>query len=147
MYNDEGLLPVEDYEKMAKAYANMLKQKGLKIINIQEEIDQTIIHEIFDKLLNIKSLLFAMGGFLNTSRFYSLNERHINKLSIMFDYEFSPSQGLKSHDKTKCFLSFTSCEFALIKLLLSILDKTVFERDIKNIINDRLSLISQILAL
>ena len=147
MYNDECLLPTDEYQKMAKAYADMLEKKGIRIININDEVDKNIINEIFDKLLTIKSLLFAMGGFLNTSRFYSLNERHINKLSVIFDYDLSPSNSVKWHDKTKCFLSFISTELALIKQLINIIDKTSFERDIKNIIDNRLNLLSQLLAL
>ena len=137
------MLSVEDYEKMAKAYAEMLRKNGIQFINIAEDVDQNVISNI----TKIKSLLFALGGFLNTGKFYSLNERHINKLSIIFDQDIPLPARLPYHDKTKCFLSFLSNEFALIQQLFSIVDKTRFDGDIKNIINDRLSLLSQILAL
>lgn len=146
-YNDEGLLSIEQYEVMAKAYADALKKRGLKIVNIDDEIDERDVDEIFDKISNIKSLLFTLGGFLNTSTFYSLNERQLKKLLIIFDKDTIPSLHVKTRDKTKCFLSFLSCEFALTSKLLTLSEKTNFESEIKGMIHQRLTLLSQILAL
>ncbi|MBQ8444184.1 MAG: hypothetical protein IJX25_02400 [Clostridia bacterium] len=146
-YNDEGLLSIEQYEVMAKAYADALKKRGLKIVNIDDEIDERDVDEIFDKISNIKSLLFTLGGFLNTSTFYSLNERQLKKLLIIFDKDTIPSHHVKTRDKTKCFLSFLSCEFALTSKLLTLSEKTNFESEIKGMIHQRLTLLSQILAL
>lgn len=146
-YNDENVLSVEEYELIAKAYADALKEKGLKIIHINNELAPNIIEEIFNKLTEIKSLLFALGGFLNTSSFYSLNERHLKKLSIIFDKENIKFKPTKIRDKTRNFLSFLSCELSFIKLLLEIAEKTNYENELKLIANDRLTLLSQILSL
>lgn len=145
-YNDEGLLSTSQYEIIAKAYADALKKKRLKIVNI-DDIDQGEVDKIFELLAQIKALLFSLGGFLNTSTFYSLNERQIKKLLIIFDREQLPIQSNKCRDKTKCFLSFLSTEFALINALLSVAEKTRFEGEIKALTSARLTLLSQILAL
>ncbi|MBE7074134.1 MAG: hypothetical protein E7379_03485 [Clostridiales bacterium] len=143
---DDKLLSIKEYEVMAKAYADALQKNGFKIINAQE-IDENLLNDTFSTFAEIKSLLLALGGFLNTSPFYSLNERQIKKLTIMFDREGIELRTPKLRDKTKNFLSFLSCEFSLIKNLFQIAEKSTFESDIKHIINQRLSLLSQILAL
>ena len=83
-YNDEQLLSISQYEAFAKAYAQTLREKGFKIINLADGLTEEEVNDIFEKLFTIKSLLFSMGGFLNTSSFYSLNERQLKKLSIIF---------------------------------------------------------------
>lgn len=146
MYNDEQILSIDDYEKVAKAYADALRKKGLMIVTTNE-VDSLLLEGIFEKLSNIKSYLFMLGGFLNTGAFYSLNERQIKKLSIIFDDYSLPLAKVAIRDKTKCFLSFLSTEMAVIKDLLKIAPQTSFEKEIEKIIEERLSLLSSILSL
>ena len=144
-YNDEQILNLNDYEKIAKAYAAALSKKGFTIAWLDSEDNTPIIDEIFARLANIKSLLFALGGFLNTGKFYSLNERQCKKLCIIFDHAIvSPSKKIP-FDKTKCFLSFLSEECLLLKALISIAERSSFEAQIKEIIFSRLNFLSQIL--
>ena len=137
-YNDEQILSVEDYEVMAKAYASTMKSKGFIFVQVDSSEVKALIEETFDYLAEIKNCLFIMGGFLNTASFYSLNERQIKKLRIIFDYS-SPLQTFKlKHDKTLCFLRFLGLEAKLLKNLLSLAEKTNYETDLKKIVDDRL---------
>lgn len=137
-YNDEQILSLEDYETIAKAYAKSMKNKGFIFVQVDSNEVKALIEETFDYLAEIKSCLFIMGGFLNTSALYSLNERQIKKIRLIFDY----SQPLKTfklkYDKTLCFLRFIGLESKLIKNLLELAEKTNYESELKKLINDRL---------
>lgn len=145
-YNDERLQSQEDYQKLATAYADALKQNGFQIISVSQPHQQDI-EEIFGNLYKIKSLLFCMGGFLGTSAFYSLNERQLEKFKLIFEYTSCPSSPIKTRDKTKCFLSFVSTELSLINQLNTIAEQSPFENEIKRMVTQRLTSLSKILAL
>ena len=142
-YNDEQVLSLQDYEKIAKAYAKGVR--NFKIISLDNEETQKLIEPIFELLYSIKASLFVLGGFLGTSKFYSLNERQIKKLAIMLDYNDVPKVEPSPKDKTRCLLKFLADELILIKNLSNFAEKSNFERQIKDIIDARLSLLSQIL--
>ncbi len=145
MYNDEQLLSVTDYENLAKAYSSALKNKGFMIVQVDSEANKILLNEIFENLYSIKTYLFNLGGFLGTGKFYSLNERQLKKLSILFDYERAEFKTNPPRDKTKCLLKFLSSECRLIKNLISLSERTSFETQIQDIISARLTLLSQIL--
>jgi len=145
-YNDEQLLNINDYEIMAKAYANELKKRGFMVVQIDSEQSHMLANTIFEKMLQIKSKLFLLGGFLNTGKFYSLNDRQIKKFSLLFDLNFDIQNKNLSHDKTKVFLSFLSDELEVVKHLIELSEKSNYENEIKKIIEARLTLLSQILA-
>lgn len=145
-YNDEKLLNIDDYELMAKAYASELKKRGLMVVHIDSDKNRELIDQIFNLMLDIKSHLFFLGGFLNTSQFYSLNDRQIKKFSLLFDCPTNVLTQKVQHDKTKCFLSFLSHEAELIKNLINLSEKCNYESEIKNLISSRLSVLSQILS-
>ncbi|MBO5394647.1 MAG: hypothetical protein J6A28_01930 [Clostridia bacterium] len=146
-YNDEKMLSISEYEAFAKAYSENLKAKGFRIVNLNARLSEEQVSSIFQKLFYIKSLLFNLGGFLNTSAFYSLNERQLKKFSIIFDFDRTLTQPIKTRDKTKCFLEFLSTECMLVKELYSAAEESSFEKEIKDMTNQRLSLLSSILAL
>lgn len=145
-YNDDVILNIEDYEKMAKAYASALKSHGFMIVQVEDSEVKELYREVFDSLYKIKACLFALGGFLNTSPFYSLNERQIKKLSLIFDYEGSLINFRPPYDKTKCLLCFLSQECLLIKSLIKLAESCNYESQIKDIINSRLAKLSDILS-
>ena len=145
-YNDEQLLNINDYEVMAKAYANELKKRGFMVVQIDSEQSHMLANTIFEKMLQIKSKLFLLGGFLNTGKFYSLNDRQIKKFSLLFDLNFDVQNKNLSHDKIKVFLSFLSDELEVVKHLIELSEKSNYENEIKKIIEARLTLLSQILA-
>ncbi len=145
LYNDEQILSVNEYENIAKAYSNALKSKGFIIVQVDNEKNDVLIKEIFENLYFIKTLLFNLGGFMGTSKFYSLNERQIKKLAIILDFEENVEIKKSPRDKTKCLLEFLSTECLLIKNLIELADKTSYESQIKDIINSRLNLLSSLL--
>ena len=146
MYNDEQILSINEYEAMAKAYAQILRDKGFRIVCSATPSAQ-LVDSIFLHLAKIKCHLFALGGFLGTSPLYSLNERQLNKLCVVFDREKPPIEKASTADKTKNFLSYLSNEFALLQELLTVAEQTSFEQEVKNILNQRLSLLSKTLSL
>lgn len=143
-YNDEQILSLHDYEVMAKEYAKTLKNKGFIFIQIDNEDIQQLIDETFNYLAKSKACLFMMGGFLNTSSFYSLNERQIKKLRVIFDYEKPLNTFKYPRDKTTCFLKFIGLEARILKNLLILSEKSNFENEIKKLCQDRLITISNI---
>lgn len=145
-YNDEQILNINDYEQMAKAYANALKKQGFRIVQMEDSYLSGLVGDVFTNLTNVKSCLFALGGFLNTSEFYSLNERQIKKLSLLFDFEGSPNGYRPPHDKTKCLLCFLSQECLLIKNLIKLAENSNYESQIKDMIEARLNKLSEILS-
>lgn len=145
-YNDEQVLSINDYEIMAKAYASELKKRGFMVVQVDSGETKELAENLFEKLLKIKSLLFSLGGFLNTSQFYSLNERQIKKLALLFDANLSTPHISIPRDKTKCFLLFLSTEFSVIKNLIELAEKSNYESELKKLIDARLSLLSQILS-
>ena len=117
------------------------------IVQINDEESQKLLQEVFFQLFTIKTHLFTLGGFLNTSKFYSLNERQIKKLSILFDFNDKISVERTPRDKTKCLLAFLSTECLLIKNLILLAERCNYESQIRDIINSRLTLLSQILEI
>lgn len=145
-YNDEKFLSIEEYQLMAKAYTDALKQKGFKLVTSLSPNEAEVL-SLIEKLYKAKALLLCLGGFLGTGRVYSLNERQIDKTLIIFDAQPFQQAKVKSRDKTKCFLEFLSNEFALINQLNLIAEQTSFEQEIKNMTTQRLNLLSEILSL
>ncbi len=143
-YNDEQILSIDEYEAMAKAYSNALKKHGFVFVKVDNEKNQELIVNVFELLSKIKSCLFLMGGFLNTSTLYSLNERQIKRLRVIFDYEEPLTNHHYRRDKTSCFLVFIGLESQLLKVLLQLSEESNFEFELKKIINDRLSALSTI---
>ena len=146
-YNDEEILNVGQYEEMAKAYAEALKKQGFRIVQIEDSFVSGLANDIFKRLMKIKSCLFSLGGFLNTSAFYSLNERQIKKLTLLFDIDEKTDIYRPPHDKTKCLLIFLAEECLLIKDLMLLAQNCNYESQIEDIINSRLSKLSEILSI
>lgn len=146
-YNDEQVLNVNDYEEMAKAYATALKQRGFMIVQMQDSYVDGLVNEAFESMIKVKACLFTLGGFLNTSEFYSLNERHIKKLTLLFDYQPHFQNFKPPYDKTKCLLTFLSEECLLIKNLLKLAENSNYESQVKDLINSRLAKLSEILSI
>lgn len=143
-YNDEQLLSCSNYEIMARAYANAMKEKGFMLVQVDNEKNRELIDDTFETLSRIKSCLFFLGGFLGTGRMYSLNERQVKKMEVIFDRETAHNKYLFRQDKTKAFIEFVGDEAHLIKNLIALSSQSSFENDILKIINDRLSLLSEI---
>ena len=145
-YNDEQVLSCSSYELMAKAYAEAMKEKGFMFVQVDNEKNKALIDDTFDVLSKIKSCLFFLGGFLGTGRLYSLNERQIKKLEVIFDCDIAHNKYSFKPDKTATLLEYIGHEAHLIKNLTTLSSQSSFEHDILKIINDRLSLIQEIFS-
>lgn len=141
-YKDEQILSIEQYENLAKAYANALKKHGFVFIKVDNEKNEILISKMFDLLYQIKRCLFIMGGFLNTSQIYSLNERQLKKLEILFDHEKQVTSNNLKQDKINCFLNYLGLEFELLKTLIQLKEESNNEYELNKIINDRLSILT-----
>lgn len=145
-YQDFPILNLQEYEAMAKAYSRALKEKGFCIIKVDNQKNQELIFQIFDTLFHIKMLLFRMGGFLGTSKLYSLTDRQTKKLASLLEFSQHPEQKQVKTDKVQSFLSYLAEEFKLIKLLLSLSEQSNYESELSMIISDRLTLLSNTFA-
>lgn len=143
-YNDEQILNNNEYELLAKAYSDFLLTKGFKIIKIDNEKNAQLINDILLDLSKIKYCLFRMGGFLGTSKLYSLTDRQIKKLTIIFDNELPLNKYNFSLDKMNYFLEYIGLESNLIKNLIILSEQSSFENELKQIIFSRLSYLQEI---
>lgn len=143
-YNDEKLLSIGEYEAMAKAYSQKLKEKGFIFVQIDAQENEALISECWELLRKIKSSLFYLGNFLGTGRMYSLNERQIKLFHTMFPDEEQVIRYKIRGDKTKCFLNMLSLENQLIIKLLSLSNSSPFSSQIERMIDERLRLSSEI---
>lgn len=146
MYNDEQLLSEKDYEAIAKAYKDLSKNERFQFL-VSQSLPMQDVEEILNLFGTEKILLLNLGGFMGTGKFYSLHCRQLKKIEIIFEREIPFLKQNNFFDKTKIFLSFLSKEFELLQKLLAICEKTLFEEELRKIVNDRLTLLSQIFAL
>lgn len=143
-YNDEILPSFEQYEEMSKAYMKNMRKNGFLFVKVDDEETSILVSNIFDILGKIRSCLFFMGGFLGTGKIYSLNDRHIEALKLLFDYDYTfPPYKIRG-DKTKCLLNFLSLESKLIKTLFQLSKTSSFSLQLERIINERLSIIEEL---
>lgn len=142
-YKDDVILTIEQYENIAKKYSESLKKNGFKIIKVDNKKNKELINQILSLMSKIKSSLFRLGGFFNTSKIYSLNERQIKKMIILFDTSL-PIENLQFLDKKKTFSNYIILEFRLIKNLIELKEQSNFESEINRILNERLTLLSNL---
>ncbi len=144
-YDDEQMLSMEGYEAMAKAYASSLRKQGFIFVQIEDNQFDEQINEIFITMSKLKSSLLFLSNFLGTGRLYSANERHIETLKLLFDFDYvCPSFRIKG-DKTKCFLNTISLESKLLNLLLALSKVSTFSKRIESIVSERLSIMEELL--
>ena len=143
-YNDEKLLSISEYEIMAKAYSQKLKEKGFFFVQIDGRENNELIAECYKLLLKLKSSLFFLGNFLGTGRMYALNERHIKLFQTLFPECDNVERYKIRGDKTKCFLNMLSLESQLLIKLVDLSQNSPFSSQIDRMLNERLRLSSEI---
>ncbi len=119
MEYDDFVCPTPDeYEVLAKAYSDSLKEKGFIFVRLDNEGVNILIDEVFDLMFKLRASYRAIGNFMGCDKFYSLNEEQIDLLRSKFSYK--QNRGFKVNwNKTKCFLNAISLENRLlIKLFL-----------------------------
>lgn len=119
MEYDDFVCPTPDeYEQLARAYSNSLKQKGFVFVRLDSEGTSVLVDEVFDLMFKLRATYRALGNFMGSDKFYSLNEEQIEVMRGMFSYK--QNRGFKMNwNKTKCFLNGISLENRLlIKMFL-----------------------------
>lgn len=119
MEYDDFVCPTPDeYEVLAKAYSDSLKEKGFIFVRLDNEGVNILIDEVFDLMFKLRASYRSIGNFMGCDKFYNLNEEQIDILRTKFNYK--QNRGFKVNwNKTKCFLNAISLENRLlIKLFL-----------------------------
>ena len=143
-YNDEKMLSPASYQEMANQYSKTLKEKGFVFVSLDSSKEEALLHEAFELFYLLKGSLLALGGFLGTGALYSLNEKHLQKMTELYNKEFEFEAKHYSHDKTKTFLNMLSLESKLINKLLSLAEQSNFSKEIFEIIKERTHLLSSL---
>lgn len=117
-YNDFACPTPDEYENLAKAYMQSLRDKGFVFISLENEAQKMLVDEVFDLLFKLRASYRALGSFMGSDKFYQLNEEQIEVLRDMFSY--THNRGFRiAWNKTKCFLNCISLENKLlIKMFL-----------------------------
>ncbi len=117
-YNDFTVMSPDDYEVLAKAYSDSLKEKGFIFVRLDNEGEKILIDEVFDLLFKLRASYRVLGKFMGADKFYKLNEEQLELLRKKFDYKHN--RGFRVNwNKTKCFLNSVSLENKLsIKMFL-----------------------------
>ncbi len=117
-YDDFACLKPDEYEVLAKAYSNSLKEKGFIFVRLDTEGTEVLIDEVFDLMFKLRSSYRLLGRFMGADRFYALNEEQLSLLREKFNYR--QNRGFQIRwNRTKCFLNSVSLENRLlIKMFL-----------------------------
>ena len=125
LYNDE-LLP-ENFEQMAKAYSQNLKNKGFVFIRLEEEEFNLLLSEIFVLFAKMKACLNHLDKFLDST----MLKTQIDNAQSLLCKKFGNKKSHKFkcvEDKNLTFLSLVSIENMLtIKLMLLSIKSGEFE--------------------
>lgn len=141
LYEDDKILTIDEYQKLAQEYLKALDENNFKLISAED--DMPLVKELFENYSQVSRCLFCLGGFLNTSRLYSLTCKQIKTLQEIYNLKM-PKALTVSNDKTKIFLHYLGCESSLILSLIK-LSKTSKNIDIlERMIIDRLVLTKNI---
>lgn len=137
LYEDDKILTIDEYEKLAKEYLKSFNDKEFKLISAID--DKNLIQDVLMDFSLISRTLFCLGGFLNTSRLYSLTCKQVKTLQEMYQTSL-PNANIPFKDKTKLFLFYIGCENSLILNLLSLSRTSQNSDKIERMIIDRLVL-------
>ena len=138
MYNDDGLSTPENFEKMAREYAEKLKDEGFKFFPSKVHID-FLLDEVFEILFKLRSSYRFLRGFLGSENFLELTETQIDKLRKIFSY--NKNRGFRVRvNSTKCLLNSISLESELILKINLLAQNCDYLDELSNLINARLLL-------
>ena len=140
-YNDEASPTLENFENMARAYSEKIKNEGFVFINLNDQDYSFLLEEVFDILFKLRASYRFLNGFLGSNLFLDLTEEQIKDLRDLFDY--TKNRGFRVQtNNTKCFLNTVSLESKLILKLGDLAKKSDHFSAISSIINKRLVLIA-----
>ncbi len=122
-YEDFAFLSPNEYEQLAKAYSNALKEKGFIFVRLDEEGVSNLVDETFDLMFKLRSTYRSLGTFMGSDKFYALNEEQIETMRKMFSYK--QNRGFRlSPNKTKAFINAISLENRLVMKLFLLAQKS-----------------------
>ena len=138
-YNDE-LFP-EDFEEIAKAYSNSLKEKDFVFVNLKKEEFNLLLDEVFVIIGKMNSCIKAIKSHFECKK---LQERLENASSLLLqNFENKKPHNFKCvTDQNTAFLSLISLENTLILKLMSLAIKS----DKFELCNDIISSIAGVFA-
>lgn len=116
IYDDE-LMP-ENFEQIAKAYSQSLKNKGFIFIRLEEEEFNLLLSEICVLLNKMLSCLETLKSFLDSSSLQKKINQSLCQLNEKFDIK-NPHKFVCVENPNNAFLSLVAIENTLIiKLML-----------------------------
>ena len=141
IYEDDKILTMEEYEELAKQYYHSYNKNEFKFINTSE--DEMLLDLVFNYFSLVNQSLFRLGGFLNTSKLYTLTNKQIKIFLNLYNKKL-PFLSIKQCDKTNTFLNYIGLESQLLLNLINLARIDKNEDIINRIINDRLIAIKNI---
>ena len=141
IYEDDKILTMEEYEELAKQYYQSYNKNEFKFINTSE--DEVLLDLVFNYFSLVNQSLFRLGGFLNTSKLYTLTNKQIKIFLNLYNKKL-PFLSIKQCDKTNTFLNYIGLESQLLLNLINLARIDKNEDIINRIINDRLIAIKNI---
>ena len=115
MYDDE-LMP-ENFERMAQAYAETLKNKDFVFVNLKDEEFDFLIGEISVLIAKMKACLLKLRHKIDSTNLLKTLEKYEQK--IYENYNKKPHSFVCAENENLAFLSLISAENMLIfKLFL-----------------------------
>ena len=141
VYDDEKIANISQIENMAKAYSEVLKEKGFVFVNLDEVGKKLLIKEVMELLFKLRSSYRSMQNFLSSFSMYELTNRHIEEMRQMFLVEDNKGFFVKSNN-TKCFLNSISLENMLLTKLVFLSQKCDFGEELFSMILERTNLIA-----
>lgn len=122
-YDDFACPTPDEYENLAKAYMQSLREKGFVFVSLEREEQKLLIDEVFDLMFKLRASYRLLGPFMGCDRFYKLNEEQIDTLRQMFDYH--ANRGFRvGWNKTKCLLNSISLENKLLIKMFMLAQKS-----------------------
>ena len=143
LYEDEKVLTIDEYEKIAREYMRSYGENQFKFINAEddkEKVDNAAFY-----FSAVSRSLFCLGGFLNTSRLYALTCKQIKAFEELYGVKL-PNTCLPRGDKPKLFLQYNGYESALILALFELSRSSNHSAELERMIVDRLVLCKNIYA-
>lgn len=143
LYEDEKVLTIEEYEKIAKEYMRSFGENQFRLINAED--DREKVEKTALCLSTVSRSLFCLGGFLNTSQLYALTSKQIKIFGKLYNIKL-PSAKMPRGDKTQIFLQYNGQESALILALFELSKSSNRCEEIERMLVDRLVLSKNIFA-
>ncbi len=137
LYEDDKILTIDEYEKLAKEYLKAFSDNEFKLIRATD--DKNLVQNALTDFALVCRSLFCLGGFLNTSRLYSLTCKQIKSMQEIYQ-TIPPKVTVPYRDKTRLFLYYLGCENSLILNLINLAKTSQNCDKIEHIIYDRLVL-------